>query len=411
MTSMPLMLRNAAVLALAAATLHTAQAAPVVFPTDTTVVQLDGAPLALLRNTVAVDAGGTYHLWAIPNGGDSVLSKIVHATASDGIHFTTQGTLMPQARAPATDYWATPLCGSNPAPTAEPLASYLRVSEVGGQWVLAVWHPNQAGYGNAYYSYNTSVWRLTGGPGNEALAQDGPLPRPPCATPATVPGGNHLGVFGVTSDGTSERVWLRASPAASLPAGAGGNLDGFTLDRSVFPPTTSLRPSADPSTVEADLFVGTPYYEKAASAASGLTRAYVNNAGRTLAQGAVLGTYYNFSDYDSGQPTDRNLWYVESTDGGETWGAPQPVYPGSTGDAVLVDGAPAAGNFRSPEVTRNGRAYFVTQNAEGLNVMVTQAAPPPSPASVQPVPALGALGLLALSGLLGGAALRRRKPD
>jgi len=85
----PLLLRTAAVLALAAAALHTAHAAPVAFPTNTTVVQLDGAPLALLRNTVAIDAGGTYHLWAIPNGGDSVISKIVHATATDGIHFTT----------------------------------------------------------------------------------------------------------------------------------------------------------------------------------------------------------------------------------------------------------------------------------------------------------------------------------
>ena len=69
----------------------TAWAAPVAFPTNTTAVTLDGAPLGTgtlgsgLRNTVVQAADGSYHLWAIMNNPDSVISRIVHATATDGV--------------------------------------------------------------------------------------------------------------------------------------------------------------------------------------------------------------------------------------------------------------------------------------------------------------------------------------
>jgi hypothetical protein len=76
---------------------------------------------------------------------------------------------------------------------------------------------------------------------------------------------------------------------------------------------------------------------------------------------------------------------------------------------VRVDRDLAGGNFSSPAITANGRVYFMVQRDNGL-VMVTQSSPPPSGAgSVQAVPALGNLGLLALGGVLAGAAWRRRR--
>ena len=77
------------------------QAAPVVFPSNTVAVTLDGVPLGTktlgsgLRNSVARADDGSYHLWLIKNGADSVISRIIHATSVDGVAFTTQGVLQP----------------------------------------------------------------------------------------------------------------------------------------------------------------------------------------------------------------------------------------------------------------------------------------------------------------------------
>ena len=346
----------------------TAWAAPVAFPTNTTAVTLDGAPLGTgtlgsgLRNTVVQAADGSYHLWAIMNNPDSVISRIVHATATDGIHFITQGRLAPPA-----NYWSTYACGLPPA--TEPIASFLRVSQVGGEWMLAVWHQNQPPH--TYYSYNTSVWRLGADPANLAPTLVGPLPSTSCAT-AAAPGRFHLGVFGMADS----RIWLRqASGAGSLPGALGGNLGGYTIDLNTAPPTTSPRPSADASvpklTREADLFAGTGFYETG-TAPAGATRAYVYNAGRTLAQGGAIGTYYSFINFSTDTAIEKELRYVESSDGGITWTVPARIY-GGQGAQVLVNGLPNGGNFNAPEVTTGGRAYFTTRDACNNAVMVTAA--------------------------------------
>ena len=343
-------------------------AAPVAFPTNTTAVTLDGtalgdaSPGTSLRTSVARASDGTYHLWMLPAGTSSLLSEMVHATSADGIHFTSQGKLTPPA-----NYWQLMACGPSTSP--EPISSFVRVSQSGGEWLMTVWHPNAAGQ-NTFYSYSSSIWRLGTDPANLTPTLAGPLPSTSCGT-ANAPGRHHLGTFGI-ADG---RLWLRQSAAAgALPGARGGNVGGYTFDLGTSPPTTSPRPSADPGTPkqtrEADLFAGTGYYETGSPPPA--TRAYVYNAGRTLAQGGALGTYYSFADYNSAAALEQDMWYVESTDRGSTWTAPARIYPGQ-GATVLVDGLPNRGNFSGPEVTSDGRTYFATRDACNNNVLVTAA--------------------------------------
>ena len=112
-------------------------AAPVAFPTNTTAVTLDGtalgdaSPGTSLRTSVARASDGTYHLWMLPAGTSSLLSEMVHATSADGIHFTSQGKLTPPA-----NYWQLMACGPSTSP--EPLSSFVRVSQSGGEWLMTV---------------------------------------------------------------------------------------------------------------------------------------------------------------------------------------------------------------------------------------------------------------------------------
>ncbi len=346
-------------------------AAPVVFSTNTVAVTLDGIPLGTqttgsgLRNTVVQGADGLHHLWAIKNGADSYVSRMVHATSSDGVHFTTQGLLQPPA-----DYWKI-ACGALAIPAAEPIATFVRVSQVGGEWRMAVWHQNQTG-GHNWYSYNTSVWRIGVDPNNLSVQPLGPLPTTTCGT-ASAPGRFHIGVFGM-DDGPF--IYLRHVPQASALAGSvGGNLGRYGINTTASPPSTTPRPASDASnpklTLEANLFTGTGYAETTPLPA-GTARALVYNAGRSLNVNGALGTYYNFADFNTTAALEKDLWYVESTDGGGSWTAPVRIY-GTQGPNVLVNGLPNGGNFSAPEVTSGGRSYFVTRDACNNSVMVTPA--------------------------------------
>lgn len=344
------------------------QAAPVVFPSSTVAVTLDGVPLGTktlgsgLRNSVARADDGSYHLWLIKNGADSVISRIIHATSVDGVAFTTQGVLQPPV-----NYWAL-ACGANSIPATEPIASFVRVSKVGGEWLMAVWHQNQAGQN--WYSYNTSIWRIGANPGSLAVTPIGPLPSQTCGT-STGPGRFHVGVFGVEDS----FIYLRhVLQAGALSGSIGGNLGRYGVNLAASPPLTTSRPATDAGTpkqtLEADLFAGTGFSE-ILPIPSGGTRALVYNAGRTLRMGSVLGTYYNFADYNTTAALEKDLWYVESADGGVSWSAPARIY-GPEGVNVLVSGLPNAGNFSAPEVTSDGRSYFLTRDACNNSVMVTE---------------------------------------
>lgn len=342
------------------------QSAPAVFPVSTVPVTLDGVPLGTktpgsgLRNTVVRASDGLYHMWLF--GGANVgLSQVVHATSTDGIAFVRQGTVQPPA-----NYWNL-ACGVSSVPATEPIATFVRVSQVDGQWLMAVWHQQQAGQN--WFSYNTSLWRIGTDPNNLSVTPIGPLPSTLCGT-STAPGRFHVGVFGMEDS----FIYLRHVPqAGALPGARGGNLGRYGVNLTVSPVTTTPRPAADTGnpkqTLEADLFAGTGFAETTPLPA-GTTRALVNNVGRTLRRGGVLGTYYNFADYNTTAAMEKDLWYVESSDGGASWAAPVRIY-GPLGSSVLVNGLPNNGNFSAPEVTSDGRSYFTTRDACNNNVMVT----------------------------------------
>lgn len=346
----------AAVLALAGA--GGALAAPAPFATVTTPVLLDGRPVSRgialneTLNTIVYD-GGQYHLWYV-HSSYKLSGGVGHATSSDGIHFTSGAMLTVPA-----NWWV------NSGATVEPQVNYLRMSRDGsGNWILMAWHPNnQAPDSYGSFNYNTSLWLLGNSTGNTALSLIGPLPSPP--------GGNHVGPFGIVGS----QVYLGQDTV-----GAFGRYT-LTPTTTSAPPTTSPAGQAD----AANVYTGTGFCSFATCPADP-NASYIHNYGRTLDQGgSVLGTYYSLREFPSGARRGQQLWYIESTDGGTGWSAPQALF--ANGAAVTVDGLPNTFAFSLPEVAALGggqyRSYFNTADACGNNVTVTAA-----PAGSQQGPAL-----------------------
>lgn len=347
--------------ALAAAALSLAcgagQAAPAPFPTVTTPVQLDGRVLANpqtpnyfeVLNTIVYD-GGKYHLWYVAGVYPTSLNGIAYATSSDGVHFSTQGTLSLPA-----NWW------TGYGATAAPEINYLRVSRDGsGNWILMIWHPNGANQGQ--YNYNTSLWLLGSSPANLSPTPIGPLP--PLSSTPSGPGGNHVGAFGIVGS----QIYLAQDTAKAFGS--------YTLT----PTTTTVPPTTTPAGMNdaADAYAGTGFCSWADSGCAAASQSYVHNYGRTLDQGGgVLGTYYALREYPSGARRGQQLWYLESADGGATWGSAQALF--ANGAAVTVDGLPNTFGFALPEVAALGggqyRSYFNTKDACGNIVTVTAPVP------------------------------------
>lgn len=366
---------------LAVAMASAAVAAPAEFPMSTTPVTLDGTALGTqtgpglggLLNTVVLAADGVYHMWAILNSAaNPTVSKIVHATSTDGIRFMTHGTLNPPS-----EYWTLYPCGETTA-TREPEIDRLRVSLVDGEWIMTVWNRND-NVGGTLYSYTTTVWEIGADPSNLDVAFFGPLPAGNCAgTASDMPGNNHVGTFGMTySETTGLRAWLRNdSNPTSAPPHLGGSLGGYLVDLSNDPPTSSTWPNvAGSPTYEADMFIGTGYDQYNSS---GAARTMVDPIGRTLdlGGGTTLGTYYAFIGESPSPEREYDIRYIESSDGGKTWSKPARIYGPDVGETVLVDGLPARAGFRAPEVVADGvRTYFWTRDTCNNRVMVTAAGP------------------------------------
>jgi hypothetical protein len=369
--------------AFAAASAPIAAAAPVPFPLNTTVVRLDGVPIGSplhpttlnsLRNTVAFNpADGLYHLWVL-NGGDTTtpadmqVADITYATSADGFTFTSQGKLNPPAN------WWTQIPGVGA--TNEPSVNFLRVDKIGAEWFLTIWSPNEANTG--LYNYNANVWNIGPAIGNLNIVQRGPLPS--LSEVPTGPGGNMVGSFGMVGG----NIYLRQDTQFNSGAPVNPLLWGGGMGRYVY--TDGTRPTLSPvwGTSEADLFTGTPYCwvlpfggPNQCLAFPLLKPSYVHNSGRTLQQsGGIVGAYYTFRDAATAARQEKQIYYVESADGGLTWTGAAGVY--ANGNAVLVDGLPNSANFSSPEVvvTPTGyRSYFSTADACGNIVAVTDENP------------------------------------
>ncbi len=336
-----------------------AQAAPPAFPTDTCPVTLDGVRLgsdltpggASLRNTFAWEpATRRYHFWGFgaddanwPSAASS-LRGVVHATSRDGVHFASDSNLSYAfGSADYHDFGA----------TIDPPLDFFRAvfDDDTGTWKLFSWIEN-VGASVGSYNYNTSVNDLGTLAGTTAVQHQGPL--------GGSFAGNHVGAFGLV-DG---QLYLRVDSAT-------GGVGRFDY-------SDGMPASYGALLNEADLYAGTPYcwgLDPACGSTDPRIRAYVHNVGRTVKQGdGTLTSWYAFRDWNSGARLDKQIWSIESTDGGATWSAPAGVF--ADGSALTLDGAPLAadGNFSSPDVlVAPGvcRGYFSTRDANGAFVMAS----------------------------------------
>ena len=317
-----------------------------------TVLTPDGADQ---RNTFAYEPlTHLWHFWGFladdanfPSVASS-LRAVVHATSADGVHFTSDSNLSYAfGSAMYTTYSAT---------IDPPLDFFRAVFDTRtGTWKLFNWTEN-VGSSVGTYNYNTSVNDLSTTAGTTAVVHQGPLNTPVA--------GNHVGVFGLV-DGV---LYLRTD--------TDGNADQFAYADGAYPWTDANQPSTGSAVGSADLFTGTSYCWGLSCGTSNPNAAYVHNVGRTLRQSdGTLGTYYTFRHWD-GSRADQQIWYVESTDNGQTWSAPVGVFPDPS--IITIDGQPLdvapGGKLSDVEMVLKGsryQAYFSTQDAAGNYVMVT----------------------------------------
>lgn len=353
------------------ALLLTAQGAwalPPVFHTQSCSVSVDNNRLDTVltpggadqRNTFAYEPSRKlWHFWGFLQDDPSfdtppyiptVLSSlraVVHATSSDGVHFTSDSNL--------SYAFGSASYGSYGADIDPPLDFFRAVFDTQtGTWKLFNWTENDQNATPSFgqYNYNTSVNDLSTSASTTNVVHQGPL-----NTPVK---GNHVGAFGLV-DGV---LFLRTD--------TDGNADQFAYTDGAYPWTGANQPSTGSAIGSADLFAGTPYCWGLSCGTSNPAAAYVHNVGRTMRQSdGTLGTYYAFRHWD-GSRADQQIWYVESTDNGMNWSAPVGVFANPPG--VTIDGAGlGAKGFSDVDLVRNGsryQLYLSAQDAGGNYVMV-----------------------------------------
>lgn len=391
---------------LAAFTLNPAIAAVPTGPTTTTVLTLDGAPMAqppqsgrILAPTLHYDpATKLLHMWVLTTGspGES-LTNMRHATSTDGIHFTSTGSL---------SYAGTPWIGTPwGTQTGEPAMIYPRVAVLNGRYKLLNWTYNaQTGQGPwGDYNYNINVNDIGTDLNNLVLTQEGPIGPVAGGIP-----GQTAGAWGVVNNvlyfeynffiGRSAVTELPLTTPLTPPATAGTG--PYRITGTAAPVFDMVHTLPAPFAPAKNCFdAGTPSY-------------YIHNAARVLANpDGTLGVVYSIRDCASAARVAAQLFYAESADNGLTWGAPVGIFSGTP---VLVNGVATTGKFAVADVfVADGvrYVYFSTTDAGGNLVVVGAGLPPPPPPVVTIVPvnqpwALG-LGALALA-MLGAWSLRRR---
>ena len=293
------------------------------------------------------------------------------------MNFVYQGAFAPTGASP----WWTQLTGLDRYPTAEPILGYPRLQKVGDNWIMAIWYSNNPG-GSHEYTYNTVIWDLGNSPGNLQGTQIGPLnDNSGTGSRPKGPGGNHVGTFGIIRDAEGvDTLYLRGDmrePASS----PGGGLGRYGLHDGVLNSLPITVPVGGGTQADvADLFTGTDFCwwnltaDRCTALGLGPTPAYVDNYGRTLADGATLHTYYSMDANPPGRPGAKQLFHITSRDNGVTWTTAAKLFT-PDGSKVTVDGLRNTGNFSRPEVVPLGdgsyRSYFSTFDACGKEVMVT----------------------------------------
>ena len=324
---------------------------------------------ASLEYTVAYDPlSGLYHLWAFTGaGGLARMNQIQHATSADGISFTSTGFMS----------YATPPDFASFGATGEPDYQFPRAAFFAGTWRLLLWTPNaQAGNPYGSYYYNESANDLGVSPGQLAVTHQGPVTG---------------GTFGQT---TGWWGLLGGSLFAQYDNVGGVGRFAFT-DGS--PPSVPGLPSATQ-----DLITGTGFVYGLTNPLSPLA-VYTHNSGRTIDLGGRLGTFYSLRHWSDGSRVNKQIYYVESLDGGTSWSPVVGLF--TNGNAVTVDGAVNTGNFSLPELamTPSGPVfYFSTTDSAGNVVVATNA----SGESLAPIPTLSLPVRILLVAALAAIAVR-----
>ncbi len=320
------------------------------------------------RNTFAYEPSRhLWHFWGFlqddisfeQNDNPTVLSSlrsVVHATSTDGIHFTSDSNLSYAfGSASYTSYGA----------TVDPPLDFFRAvyDTQTGTWKLFNWSENDytvspSRWGS--YDYNTSVNDLGTIASTTNVVHQGPLNSPVS--------GNHVGTFGLV-DGM---LYLRAD--------TDGGADQFAYTDGAYPWTGANQPSTGSEISSANLFAGTPYCWGLSASCDPNTdpnAAYVHNVGRTLLQpDGTLGTYYTFR-YWNGSRADQQIWYAESGDNGATWSTSIGVFPNASAltiDGQAQDSTVGSADFSDVDLVLNGsryQLYLSTQDANGNYVMVS----------------------------------------
>jgi hypothetical protein len=325
-------------------------AAAPVFSNQFVSVTLDGVRLgtdtdpsnySMFPSVVYDPSSGLFHMW-VANTDALTIEGLRHATSSDGVHFVSDGSLS--------------FSGGNPFPAygaaTEPQFEFPRAAKIGDDWKLLIWTENAqvpGQYGD--YNYNESVNDIGIDPSTLAVTHEGPV------YPT-----NGLGTFGQTTGPygiVNGRLYVQDD-----------RIGGLSKWEYVDAAPPSVTPPAD---TYQDLITGTGYVYFLTHPGDPLG-VYVHNVARVLEQGdGTLGVYYALRHPD-GSRVNKQIYYAQSGDGGQTWSTPAGLF--SNGDAVRVDGAPNQFDFSHPEVTLVGSRrvlYFSTKAADGAFVVATSA--------------------------------------
>lgn len=369
-------------------------------------ITLDGTPLGSAiadRSsvpTVVYDAtGATWHMWVQvadetgSTGPDLYPLRIAsyrHATSPDGVAFTTAATL-----SFAGNPFGATIYGSS---YGEPPWIYPKVSVWNGRYTLGLWTINDFFSGAPYpgvlgdYNYNMSLNDIGTSPSNASLTHLGPV--------GAVPGngiyGQTAGIFGIVNgvmyyDNNSllGRAALTDNGAVVFPAAFGtGPWQATATNAAVATPLTSL---------------GVPDCSQP-------NGAYVHNSARVVDNGdGTLGFFFTLRNCSDGSRRAFQVYYMESADNGQTWGAATGIFAG----APTIGGNSLYTGISLADVAVIGGQRIVYFNAfDASNNLIVGALPPVvrPKAPPQPVPAstpasLALLGLL----LFGAAAMANRR--
>jgi S-layer homology domain len=324
-----------------------------VFTNNFTAVTLDGVRLgtdtdpsnySMFPSVVYDPSSGLFHMW-VANTSALTIEGLRHATSSDGVHFISDGNLS--------------FAGGNPFPAyganTEPQFEFPRAAKIGSDWKLLIWTENNPSGAYGDYNYNESVNDIGADPSTLAVTHQGPV----FPTDGTGTFGQTTGPYGIVNG----KLYVEDDRI--------GGLSKWEYNDATPP---SVTPPAD---VYQDLITGTGYVYFLTNPGNPLG-VYVHNVARVLDQGdGTLGVYYSLR-YPDGSRVNKQIYYSESADGGQTWSAPAGLF--SNGDAVRVNGAPNTFDFSHPEVALIGSRrvlYFSTKAADGAFVVATSAAQPP----------------------------------